>query len=81
MLAPTPPVPPKFWDIAMSYVCATISFNYNSVIGTSPYNMITKKHVIDKHLHAFWSKCWVYRTQAVKSVTPKHTKPGSLDMI
>ena len=60
MLAPTPPVPPKFWDIAMSYVCATMSFNYNSVIGTSPYNMLTKKHVVVKHLHAFWSKCWVH---------------------
>ena len=27
MLAPTPPVPPKFWDIAMIYLCATMSFN------------------------------------------------------
>lgn len=60
MLAPTPPVPPKFWDIAMSYVCATMSFNYISVIGNSPYNMLTKKHVVVKHLHAFWSKCWVH---------------------
>ena len=60
MLAPTPHVPPKFWDIAMSYVCATMSFNYNSVIGTSPYNMLTKKHVVVKHLHAFWSKCSVF---------------------
>ena len=53
MLAPTPPVPPKFWDT----VCASMSFNYNSVIGTSPYNMLTKKHAVVKHLHAFWSKC------------------------
>ena len=60
MLALIPPVPPKFWDIAMSYVCATMSFNYNSVIGNSPYNMLTKKHVVVKHLHAFWSKCWVH---------------------
>ena len=60
MPAFTPPVPPKFWDIAMSYVCATMSLNYNSVIGTSPYNMLTKKRVVVKHLHAFWSKCWVH---------------------
>ena len=37
-----------------------MSLNYNSVIGTSPYNMLTKKHVVVKHLHAFWSKCWVH---------------------
>ena len=60
MLAPSPPVPSKFWDLAMSYVCTTMSFNYNSVIGTSPYNMLTKKHVVVKHLHAFWTKCWVH---------------------
>ena len=60
MLAPSPPVPPKFWDVAMSYVCTTMSFNYNDVIKTSPYHMLTKKSVSVKHLHAFWTKCWVH---------------------
>ena len=60
MLAPVPPVPPKFWDLAMTYVCTTMAFCYHSAIGTSPYHMISKKHVVVKHLHAFWTKCWVH---------------------
>ena len=60
MLAPVPPVPPKFWDIAMAYVCVTLGFCYNNVIGKSPYNMLTNKEVSVKHLQAFWTKCWVH---------------------
>ena len=60
MLAPVPRVPLKFWDIAMAYVCVTLGFCYNNVIGKSPYNMLTNKEVSVKHLQAFWTKCWVH---------------------
>ena len=57
MLAPTPPVPQKFWDLAMAYACTTHSFNYNHRINTSPYHFNTGRHVDVKELHSFWSRC------------------------
>lgn len=60
MLAPTPHVPQTYWDLAMSYVCTTLAFNYHSKIGTSPYNLLTDAHVNCKLLRAFWTKCWVF---------------------
>ena len=53
-------VPQKFWDLAFEYTCITQAFNYHSAIKTSPYHLITGKHVILKHLKAFWSLCWVH---------------------
>ena len=41
MLAPTPPVPQKYWDLGMAYACVTHSFNYNHRINTSPYHFNT----------------------------------------
>ena len=60
MLAPTPPVPQKFWDLAMAYACDTHSFNYNHRINTSPYHFNTGSHVDVKELHPFWSRCYVH---------------------
>lgn len=60
MLAPTPPVPQRFWDLAMAYACHTMSFNYNSRIQDSPYHYIHGQHVDIKLLHPFWSICYVY---------------------
>jgi hypothetical protein len=60
MLTPIPPVPKIFWDLAMTYTCVTQSFCYNVVIGTSPYNLITKTHVNIRHLQPFWSTCYVH---------------------
>ena len=69
MLAPTPPVPQKFWDLAMAYACTTHSFNYNHRINTSPYHFNTGRHVDVKELHPFWSRCYVHT--AVKDRTSK----------
>ena len=38
MLAPTPPIPNKFWDLAMAYACRTHSLIYNKRINDSPYH-------------------------------------------
>lgn len=60
MLAPTPPVPQKYWELAMAYACVTHSFNYNHRINTSPYHFNTGRHVDVKELHPFWSRCYVH---------------------
>ena len=60
MLAPTTPVPQRFWDFAMAYACHTMSFNYNSRIKDSPYHFLHHQHVDIKQLHPFWSICYVY---------------------
>ena len=60
MLAPTPPVPQRFWDLAMSYACTTKAFNYTSRIKDSPYHFAHQRHINIMHLHPFWSRCYVY---------------------
>jgi hypothetical protein len=60
MLAPETLVPQRYWDLAMTYVCITMSMNYQSRIGTSPYHLITGQHVNLKYCHAFWSKRYVH---------------------
>ena len=60
MMTPEPPVPQKFWDYAMAYACDTQSYNYSSVIGTSPYMKITGQPVNIKYLQPFWSSCYVF---------------------
>lgn len=60
MIAPQPHVPHKYWTLAFDYVCITAAFNFHRKIGTSPYFAITQSHVNVKHLHPFWSKCYVY---------------------
>ena len=60
MMAPSPPVPKSYWDLAMVYACQTQSFNYSSVIRTSPYHLLTGRNIILKHLHPFWASCYVY---------------------
>ena len=60
MLAPRPQVPHKYWDLAFDYCCITAALNYHRKIGTSPYHLITGKHVNVKILVAFWTKCWVH---------------------
>ena len=60
MMAPEPHVPQKYWDYAMEYACDTQSFNYSSVIGTSPYMKITGKPINMKYLQPFWSSCYVF---------------------
>ena len=52
-------VPQKFWDLAFEYTCITHAFKNHSAIKTSPYHLITGKHVILKNLKAFWSLCCV----------------------
>ena len=63
MMAPTPPVPQRYWDLAFNYACITQAFNYHSKIGTSPYHLITQSHVNLKYCHSFWSKCYVHIAQ------------------
>jgi hypothetical protein len=41
MSSPDTPIPQSFWDYAMKYACDTASYNFNTVIGTSPYMKIT----------------------------------------
>ena len=60
MLSPDNPVPQSYWNLAMSYACDTASYNYNSVIGTSPYMKITGQPVNIKYLQPFWSSCYVF---------------------
>ena len=60
MMTPDPPVPQKFWDYAMTYACDTQSYNFCSVIGTSPYMKITGKPINIKYLQPFWSSCYVF---------------------
>ena len=60
MMSPEPPVPQKFWDYAMSYACDTLSYNFSSVIGTSPYMKIHGKPINMKYLQPFWSRCYVF---------------------
>ena len=45
MMAPNTHAPQSYWDFAMAYACDTHSFNYSSVIGTSPYMKITGQPV------------------------------------
>jgi hypothetical protein len=60
MMSPTPRTPQSYWDYAMAYACDTQSFNYSSVIGTSPYMKITGQPVNIKYLQPFWSSCYVF---------------------
>ena len=60
MLAPFPNVTQRYWDFSMNYACTTLSFNYVDKIHTSPYFLITGRHVNVKHLHRFWCKVWVH---------------------
>ena len=60
MLAPTPPVPNNFWDLAMAYACRTHSFNFNNRINDSPYHYVYGEHIDIKDLHPFWAHCHVY---------------------
>ena len=53
-------MPQKYWDLAFEYTCVTLAFNYHSAIKTTPYHLITGKHVILKNLKTFWSLCWVH---------------------
>lgn len=59
MMAPTPRVPQPYWDYAMVYACETHSFNYSSVLGTSPYIKINGVPINLKYCHAFWECCYV----------------------
>ena len=60
MLSANTTVPQSFWDFAMSYACDTHSYNYSSVIGTSPYTKITGQPVNVKYLQPFWASCYVF---------------------
>lgn len=60
MRTPDPHVPQKFCDYAMAYACDTLSYNYSSVIGTSPYMKITGKPINIRYLQPFWSSCYVF---------------------
>ena len=60
MLAPRPPVPQLFWDLAMTYACTTHSFNPHSRTGDSPYHYITNRHVDINELHPFWTPVYVF---------------------
>ena len=60
MLSANTPVPKTFWDFAMSYACDTHSYNFSSVIGTSPYTKITGQPVNIKYLQPFWASCYVF---------------------
>ena len=53
-------VPDRYWELAMTYAAVTLSFNYSSAIGTSPYTYITGQQAVMKHLKPFWSKCYVF---------------------
>ena len=60
MLAPQPDVPPKYWELAMTYSAITMGFDFSSSVGTSPYYYITGHKANVKYLHPFWSKCYVF---------------------
>jgi Reverse transcriptase (RNA-dependent DNA polymerase) len=60
MISSIPPVPQKYWELAMSYAAVTMGFNFSSAIGTSPYYYITGSKANVKYLHPFWSKCYVH---------------------
>ena len=45
-------VPQIYWDLAIDYACTTHSFNYCQKI-TSPYNLITGRHVDVQYLRRF----------------------------
>ena len=60
MLNPSPSVPAKYWCLAMEYACDTHSFNYHTRYGSSPYHLITGRHVDVRQLYPFWCRCWVY---------------------
>ena len=53
-------VPDRYWELAMTYAAVTLSLNYSSAIGTSPYYYITGQQVNMKHVKPFWSKCYVF---------------------
>ena len=53
-------VPDRYWELAMTYAAVTLSFNYSSAIGTSPYYYITGEQVNMKYVKPFWSKCYVF---------------------
>ena len=60
MMSCKPSVPQSFWDFAMAYACDTHSYNFSSVIGTSPYMKITGKPIDVKYLQPFWASCYVF---------------------
>ena len=60
MLSPDIPVPQSFWDLAMKYACDTASYNFSTVIGTSPYMKITGQPINIKYLQPFWASCYVF---------------------
>ena len=53
-------VPDRYWELAMTYAAVTLSLNYSSAIGTSPYYYITGEQANMKHLKPFSSKCYVF---------------------
>ena len=67
MMSPTPRVPQSYWDFAMAYACDTLSYNFSSVIGTSPYMKITGQPVNIKNLQPFWSSCYVSRINRIRN--------------
>ena len=60
MFSPDTPVPHTFWDYAMQYACDTQSFNFSSVIGTSPYTKITGQPIDIRWLQPFFASCYVF---------------------
>jgi Reverse transcriptase (RNA-dependent DNA polymerase) len=60
MLAPTPAVPLKYWCLAMSYACITMSFNPSTRLNDSPYHYTTGKHIDINNLHQFWERVYVH---------------------
>ena len=70
MLARNPGVPKRFWDLAMAYVCTTMSFNPSARLNDSPYHHIYGEHIDIEQLHPFWSVCYVY--------IPLKNRPGKI---
>ena len=70
MLQPSPSVPSRYWDLAMAYACDTHSFNPLARIGTSPYHLITGRHVDVTQLHPFYARCYVH--------IPSSNRPGKV---
>ena len=60
LLTAIPPVPDKYWELAMTYAANTLGCNFSTVVGTSPYYYITGSKASLKYLRPFWSKCYVY---------------------
>ena len=59
LLSPPTPLPESLWFLAGQYVTATMGYNFNASIGTSPHMLRGNRPIDCRVLQPFGCLCWV----------------------